>query len=118
MPDGPPRFPLLRIMLGNATLLSLVYLGAAVVVDGVRRLYNPRWSERASLAMESLPARVLELLGLMGPLRRGYVYGAMNELTVRMVFGATTILIIFALAIFVGAGMWGLRALWERRIAR
>ena len=115
MQEPAPRFPLLRIMLANATLLSGVYLVAAVGVEAVRRFHTTRWSEKASLAIEALPARALELCGLLAPLRRAYVYGNLPEWVVRLVFGATAIAIIFAMALMVGAGMWSIRKWWESR---
>jgi hypothetical protein len=115
-PEGvPQRFSLMPIMLGNATLLSIIYLVVAVLIEATRRYLNFRWSERASLAMESLPARVLDLLHLMAPLRREYVYGNLSEVVVRLVFGVTTVAIIFLMALVVGGGMWALRMLWEKR---
>ena len=102
-------------MLGNATLLSVVYLLAAVGVESVRRFQNARWSERASLAIEALPARALEMAGLLAPLRRAYVYGGLSEEVVRLVFGATAVAIIFLMALVVGLGMWSVRRLWEKR---
>ncbi|MFZ5470804.1 MAG: hypothetical protein ACOZIN_15370 [Myxococcota bacterium] len=113
-----PRFPLLRIMLGNATLLTFVYLSIALTVELVRRLFTPRWAERLALALESLPARTLELVGLFRPLRRAYAYGELSEFWVRMAFGATTIAIIFAMALLVGAGMWLLRRAFELKELR
>jgi predicted lipid-binding transport protein (Tim44 family) len=102
-------------MLGNATLLSVVYLIAAVGVEAARRVYSPRWSEKASLAIEALPARALELTGLLGPLRRAFVYGDLSAWVVRLVFGATAVAIIFTMALLVGAGMWCIRRWWESR---
>lgn len=102
-------------MLGNATLLSGVYLLAAVAVEAVRRYHTTRWSEKASLAIEALPARVLELCGLLAPLRRAYVYGDLPNWAVRVAFGATAVALIFAMALLVGAGMWSIRKWWESR---
>jgi hypothetical protein len=113
--EGAPRFPLVRIMLGNATLLSLLYLVAAIAIEVVRRYFSTRWSEKASLAMESLPARALEMVGLLAPLKRSYVYGSMSEFMVRLIFGTTTVAIIFLMALLVGAGMWTIRMIWERQ---
>lgn len=116
MEEPLPRFPLWRIVLGNASLLSAVYLAAAVGVEAVRRCCSLRWSERASFAFESLPARALELLGALPELRRLYVYGSLSEPWLRLLFGLTSVAIIFLLALVVGGGMWLLRAGWERRV--
>ncbi|MBI3184615.1 MAG: hypothetical protein HYZ28_20965 [Myxococcales bacterium] len=102
-------------MFGNASLMSALYLSAAVLSEVARRTWGTRWSERASLAFESLPARALELVGLLAPLRRQYAYGALSEVWVRVIFGLTSVAIIFAMAAAVGAGMWALRVLWERK---
>jgi hypothetical protein len=109
------RYPLLRAMLGNATLLSVIYLAAAIAIEAVRRFYPSRPAEQASLAIESLPARALDLLGVLRTLRRTYAYGEVSEVALRLLFGGTTVAIIFAMALMVGAGMWLVRALVTRR---
>lgn len=110
-----PQVPLFRIMFANATLLSVVYLVVGVVVEILRRLYPANWVMRAVLVLDSLPARTLELLGLMQPLRSAYVYGKINEIGLRIIFSATTILIIFLMALIVGVGMWMVRRFLYRR---
>lgn len=117
MNGQPPPVPLFRIMVGNATLLSLVYLLVGTVVELLRRFYPASWVMRAVLVLDSLPARTLELLGLMRPLRSWYVYGKLNEVALRVIFSLTTIAIIFAMALVVGAGMWLLRRVIYRRYA-
>ncbi len=114
----PPRFPLVRIMLGNASLLSSLYLVTGVFVELVRRYHTTRWSERASLALEALPARVLDLAGLLSPLRRAYVYGHLTETEVRLAFGLAVIALIFGMALLVGAGMYGVKRWWEVRVGQ
>lgn len=113
-----PRFPLLRVMVTNATLLSVIYLSAAVFIEAIRRWFNPRWSEAASHAMEKLPARALELTGLLRVLRYSYIHGGLSELGLRVVFGAATVAVIFAMAFAVGLVLWAVRALWERHGVR
>jgi hypothetical protein len=112
-----PQIPLFRIMFGNATLLSVVYLAVGVLVELLRRFYPMGWVNRATLVLDSLPGRTLELLGLMEPLRLAYVYGRLGEGGLRVVFAVTTLLIIFAMALVVGAGMWLLRRYIYRRFA-
>ncbi len=104
-------------MVANASLLSVVYLALGVLVEALRRVYPAPWVQRATLVLDSLPARTLELLGLMEPLRNAYVYGRVNEFGLRLIFSGTTILIIFAMAVVVGAGMWLIRRLIVRRHA-
>lgn len=105
-------------MVGNASLLSVMYLAAGAIVETLRRLRPAPWLERASLALESLPARALEVLGVMGTLREDYVYGRMSELWIRLIFGGTVVAIIFALAVGLGALMWMVRRVWYWQTAR
>jgi hypothetical protein len=107
-----------QIMVGNASLLSVIYLAAGACIEGWRRLHPSPGVDRLSLALEALPARALELLGAMGALREYYVYGKISELWVRVIFGTTVIAIIFALAILLGMAMWTVRRLWEWPAAR
>lgn len=98
--------PVFKISLTNASILSGLYLLVAVVVELVRRAWNPRWIERVSLSLEAFPARTLELLGLFEPLRRAWVEERISPLGVRFVYGLTTVAVIFALGLAVGAVMW------------
>lgn len=102
-------------MFGNATLLSLVYLALGVLFELVRRVHPASWVMRAALVLDSLPARTLELLGWLEPLRHAYVYGQISETSLRLIFSATTLTIIFLMAVIVGAGMWLVRRLLYRR---
>lgn len=104
-------------MLGNATLLSLVYLVAGVVVEVLVRVYPAHAILRAVLILDSLPARTLELVGAMEPLREAYGYSRISAFTLRLIFSGTTIAIIFLMALIVGAGMWLLRRMLYRRYA-
>jgi hypothetical protein len=105
------------MMVGNASLLSALYLASGAAIEALRRAYPSRWAERASLAMESLPARVLELLGAMGPLQQSYAGGKVNELGLRLIFGATVVALIFVMAVAVGLALWGVRWLLLRQTA-
>jgi hypothetical protein len=106
-----PPLPLMRIMSGNAFLLSILYLLVGIGVEGARRVWPSILLQRLSLSLDSLPARVLELVGLMQPLRDAYFAGELSESMVRLAFGATTIVIIFLLAVVVGVFMGTLRGL-------
>jgi hypothetical protein len=112
-----PRFPLTRLMLGNATLLSGIYLAFGLAVELVRRYANTRWAERLSFALDALPARALEVAQLMRPLSYWYQSGALSEFWLRVVFGLTTVAIIFAMAVVVGLSLWLVRA-WAERASR
>lgn len=108
--------PVFRISLTNATLLSALYLFAASVVEIIRRQWNPRWVERISLSLEAFPARTLELFGLFEPMVRLYVHGDLSNTQVRLIYGLTTVLVIFALGAAVGAVMWLIARLAGRRL--
>lgn len=102
-------------MFANATLLSIIYLLIGILVEVLRRVYPADWVMRAVLAIDSLPARTLELLGAMSRLRTAYAYGKVDEIALRLVFSATTIVIIFLMAAIVGVGMWLMRRFLYRR---
>jgi hypothetical protein len=104
-------------MLGNATLLSVLYLAFGLVIEAVVRWTNARWAERLSFALDALPAQVLGLLRLSNPIRQGYMDGWINRFTLRVIFGVTTVAVIFAMALGVGLGMWLVRA-WVERASR
>lgn len=108
----------MRIMSANAFLLSILYLLVGILVEGVRRVWPVGFVRRMSLSLDSLPARALELVGAMQPLRDAYFSGRISEFSVRLVFGITTVLIIFLLAVVVGVFMGTLRGAlmrWARR---
>jgi hypothetical protein len=100
----------------NATVLSVVYLVAAMGVDLVRRTWNPRWAERVCLALEAFPARTLELVGLFDPVRRAWVQGVLSDTSVRLVYGLTTVALIYGLGLAVGSGMWVIARLSGARL--
>jgi hypothetical protein len=106
--------PVFRISLANASLLSGLYLVVAVLVELVRRVWNPRWIDRVSLSMEAFPARTLELFGLFDPLRRAWVEGRLSQLEVRLIYGLTTVAVIFTLGTLVGVLMWLIAKLASR----
>ncbi len=103
---------------GNAFLLSVLYLLVGIGVEGARRLWPTHFLQRLSLSLDSLPARALELVGLMQPLRDAYFAGRVSESLLRLAFGATTIAIIFLLAVVVGVFMGTLRGVMLRRASR
>ncbi len=118
-PSYPPQpYPLLRIMASNAFLLSIVYLLVGIAVEAARRLYPSRFVQRLSLSLDSLPARVLDLVGVLDPLRADYLNGKIPDYQVRLIFAGTTIVIIFVLAFVVGMLVGSLRGYVERRALR
>lgn len=100
------NLPFFRISLHNATLLSALYLGIATALEGIRRIWNPRWAEKACLAMEAFPARALDFVGLLTLIKDAYSWERISEVEVRLMFGVATVIIIFLLAVAVGGGMW------------
>jgi len=100
------KVPVFRISLANATLLSGVYLVVGTVVEIARRTWNPRWAERLSLSLESFPARMLDLVGLFEPLRNAWLGGHLTDFQVRLIYGFTTVSLIFSLGVLVGGAMW------------
>ncbi|MET0404571.1 MAG: hypothetical protein ABW123_19310 [Cystobacter sp.] len=114
----PPPLPLMRIMGGNAFLLSILYLVVGLAVQAAWRWWPSPFVKRLSLSLDSLPARALELLGLMTPLREAYFSGRITEPVLRLVFSTTTIGIIFLLAVGVGLFMGTLRGFLLRQASR
>ena len=109
--------PLWRVMGANSFLLSVLYLALGTGVELGRRLAPSRPLLRVSLALDALPARAMELVGVLEPLRQAYYAGQVSERGVRMAFILATLVIIHALAFLVGAGMWLLRGRLQRRAA-
>src|SRR5262245_9430431 len=102
----------------NAFLLSIIYLLVGIGVEAARRVYPSRFVQRLSLSLDSLPAQALDFVGLMDPLRADYFNGQVPDYQVRLIFGATTIVIIFLLAFAVGILVGSLRSYLERRALR
>ncbi len=99
----------------NAFLLSIIYLLVGIAVESARRLYPSRFVQRLSLSLDSLPARALELVGVMDRLRLDYTNGQILDYQARLIFAGTTIVIIFVLAFVVGMLVGSLRSYVERR---
>jgi hypothetical protein len=112
---APSRPPLGSVLGANAFILSVLYLLVGIGVELARRLHPSRFLQRLSLSLDSLPARALDFLGVLEPLREAYLAGQVSELGVRLVFGATTLAVIFLLALAVGVVGWSLRGALERR---
>ncbi len=113
--NDTPRFPLLRIMLGNAFLLSGIYLVLGLVVEVLRRWFPSERADTLSLTLDALPGNVLMLLGVMPKLRELYQFHSVSNGTLRVIFAVTTMGVIFVLALVVGAGMFAVGKLVERR---
>ncbi|MFP2911353.1 hypothetical protein ACLESD_41280 [Pyxidicoccus sp. 3LFB2] len=105
-------------MWSNAFLLSLLYLVVGFGVELALRFFPSRFLQRLSLSLDSLPARALEMAGAMEPLRTAYFSGRITEFGVRVLFGITTVVVIFMLALVVGSLMGGMRLFVARRAWR
>ena len=56
--------PFFRISFANSALLSALYLGAAVLLELVRRFFGWRWADVGLKALEAFPMRMLLLPSL------------------------------------------------------
>ena len=104
-----------RINLTSATILSGVYLTAGVGIELVRRYFGFRWAERASLALEVFPARILDWLGLFVSFRKAWAQGILSDIQVRLLYGLTTIAVIYVLGFLVALAMWTATRWWPRK---
>jgi len=110
---NPKRF--LQVVAGNALALSALYLAIGVVVEGLRVQFPSTAVLRVSYALDALPARVLDRLGLLGHLKDSYTDGRLSESMVRLVFGFTAVGFVFALALGLAALTLLVRELVLRR---
>jgi hypothetical protein len=109
-----PRFSAFRLMVGNALGVSALYLAMGLVFESLRRYSSWRWAEKAVVVLDALPARVLQLLGALAPLRELYMVGQVDELMVRLIYGSTTVALIFVTAMGVSVVMAAFRGLLQR----
>lgn len=105
-------------MLGNAFALSILYLIVGVAIEVLRMKFPYRWVLQTSLVLDSLPLRVLGLLGLLEPAKESYLSGELSGFWLRAIFGATAVGVIFAMAAVVGVATWLARRAWEAHAAR
>ncbi len=110
---NPRRF--LQVVAGNALALSALYLAIGVMVEALRVQAPSTAVLRVSYALDALPARVLERLGLLAPLKEAYTDGRIGESMVRLVFGATAVGFVFVLALALAAATLLVRELLVRR---
>jgi hypothetical protein len=110
---NPKRF--LHVVAGNALALSALYLAIGVVVEGLRVQFPSTAVLRVSYALDALPARVLDRLGLLGHLKDSYTDGRIGESMVRLVFGLTAVGFVFVLALGLAALTLLVRELVIRR---
>lgn len=109
---------LFQVMLANAVLLSGMYLAIGLGVEVLLRVYPADWVLTASLVIDSLPARVLDAVGVLPRITEAYAYDRLSGFTLRAIFALTTVTIIFALAVVVGVVTTVTGLLLERRRRR
>lgn len=106
-------------MASNAFLLSAMYLVLGVLLEAGRRFLPAnllgRIAMRLSLALDALPARVLDAVGLLDPIRVAYLEGGLPSYAIRLAFGVTTILLICLLAFATGTTLALMRRVMDRR---
>ena len=105
------RGRVVRVMVGNATLLSASYLGLGLFLEGLRHFFPTRWADRAAVALDALPMRALELVGAMPFLRGWYLWERISPFWMRVALCTATVGIVFLTAAAVGLFLWGLRRL-------
>jgi hypothetical protein len=110
---NPKRF--LQVVAGNALALAALYLAIGVIVEALRVQWPSSGVLRVSYALDALPARVLERLGLLAPLKEAYTDGRIGESMVRLVFGATAVGFVFVLALGLAAMTLLVREILLRR---
>lgn len=110
--------PIFRISLSNATVLSVAYLAMAILVEASRKWFPFRWTERASLTVEWIPARTLEWFGLYHVVRDAVIDGTLSNFEVRLILGFISVAGIFLVAMGVGLLMWCGRWVIHRAEAR
>jgi hypothetical protein len=101
-------YPLLSLILGNGTLISGLYLVVGMGTEVLRRFRPSEGVLRFAFALDALPLRVLDTLHLAGALRDAYLLGAVSGFQLRLVFGGTTLAVIFSVATVLGAFFWAL----------
>ena len=110
---NPKRF--LQVVAGNELALAALYLAIGVIVEALRVQWPSSGVLRISYALDALPARVLERLGLLAPLKEAYTDGRIGESMVRLVFGATAVGFVFVLALGLAAMTLLVREILLRR---
>lgn len=103
--------PIFKISFNNATLLTVIYFVAATAIEGARRWFGWGWTQRAAEHLERFPAGLLQTLGVLRPLRAAFLEERLSLLSVRLIFGATTVAVFFLTAGLVGSAMWVLTKL-------
>lgn len=112
------KHPLLEIIIGNAFLMSALYLGLALVVETLRHFVQSASIYAFARRLDDLPGTVLHLLGVLPALRELVNEEKLSVAGLRAIFGLTTVTVIFALAFFTGGCLALLRWTLLRRRGR
>lgn len=104
----------LRLVGGNAFLISLLYLGTGLAAELLRQFHNTRTVARLLATLEQTPGRVLDLLGLLEPLREAYSRGQLSSFGVRWAYGITMMTIITCTAAMMALLMALAQRAWVR----
>lgn len=113
MPSSFARFPLWRIAVGNTFWMSSFYFLLALTAEVWRRYVSGASMSPLLWVLEALPARVLAFLGVWGFLQEKYVFGTLNEVSLRLILGLTMVALIFVVAGGVTSALWLLRRPWK-----
>lgn len=114
----PSRIAVLRISMTNATMLSVVYLVLATFIELGRRFTGAQWLENLTKLIESFPVGVLRTIGLYTPLQRAWVENDLTNTQVRLLYGASVVVMIYLLSMVVSLGMWAVMWFQDRRARR
>lgn len=116
MPErAPSKHPLLDIIVGNAFLMSALYLGLALAVESLRHVWSSAGVYAFAKRLDDLPGTVLHLAGVLPTLRELVSEEKLSVWGLRAIFGVTTVAIIFALAFFTGGCLALMRWVLMRR---
>ncbi len=115
MREVPPNLPLVRILAQNTFLLSAGYLLVGLVVEVVRQLSDRIWAAQLTLAVDALPIRALDQLGLLMPLNAAVREERLPPFVFRLVLSGTMMLLIAALAVGLGLLMAAVRKMSRPR---
>lgn len=106
---------LVRTLLANVFFLSAAYLFLGLALEALRKIFDAAWAAKILVAMDGLPSRTLDLLGLLAPLREAYGRGVLDTWELRAIFSVATLLVIAVTAVLVGLMMAVFERVFRRR---
>ena len=108
----------IRLVLGNAFALSFIYLVAGFLVELLRHVYPTRVVSHVLVMLEQTPGRMLQLAGLLDPIRMAYSQGELSTFGARWIFGGTMVAIILLAAMFMALVMALAQRAWVLLLRR